>query len=92
MVVVNSSVTFHLSIVDGTLHKIYEEGRCDNNGGSKQNSKYVCVGPRGFAESYIIFNGTKYKIDETMGTILSKAVMLLEEKYPDERTRSQVVN
>ena len=93
LIVVNSAGTFHLSIVDGTLHKIYGERKdWRKDGSNKQDSKYVCVGARGFVENYVIFDGTKYKIDGTMGTILSKAIMLLEEKYPDERTRSQVVN
>ena len=89
LIITNSAGTFHLSLTDGTLHKIYEE---DYNTGKGHNSKYICVGPRGNTENFIVYNGHKYKIDATMGAILSKAVMLLEEKYPDERTISQIRN
>ena len=89
LIIVNSSGTFHISLTDGTLHKIYGE-TFDIDKGKK--SKYVCVGPRGDAENFIVLNGVKYKIDRIMGAILSKTVMLLEEKYPDQRTISQIRN
>lgn len=88
LIIINSAGTFHISLVDGTLHKIYEN--FDNK--KRCNSKYVCVGPRGDTENFIVYNGTKYKIDRIMSAVLAKAVMLLKEKYPDERTISQIRN
>lgn len=83
LVIVNSIGTFHLSLADGTLHKIYDE-KGDGN-------KYICVGPiYGDKENIIIYNGIKYEVDRVTGTILSKMMMLLEEKYPDDSTRRQV--
>jgi hypothetical protein len=90
LVIINSSGTFHLSLTDGTLHKIYVEAFDTFDIEKRYNSKYICVGPRGNTENFIVFKGKKYKIDATMGAILSKTVMLLEEKYPDARTVSQI--
>lgn len=87
LVIVNSAGTFHISLVDGTLHKIYGE---NFDVAKRDNSKYICVGPRGDTENFIVYNGTRYKIDRIMSAILAKAIMLLEEKYPDERTISQI--
>lgn len=82
LAIVNSVGTFHLSLADGTLHKIFEGGV----------NRYICVGPiYGSSEDAIIQNGIKYEIDKTTGSILSKMVMLLKEKYPDELTRKQVM-
>lgn len=89
LIIVNSAGTFHISIVDGTLHKIYDENFDIEK---RLNSKYVCVGPRGDTENFIVFNGTKFKIDRIMSTILAKAIMLLEEKYPDATTILQIRN
>lgn len=89
LIITNSAGTFHLSLADGTLHKIYGE---DFDIEKSRNSKYICVGPRGNTENFIVYNGKKYKIDMTMAAILSKTVMLLEEKYPDERTMTQIRN
>lgn len=82
LIIVNSIGTFHLSLIDGTLHKVYK-------GDSR---KYICVGPSGNAKNnYIIHNGAKHEIDRTTGTILAKAMMLLQEKYPDDTTIRQVM-
>ena len=85
LLITNSVGTFQLSLMDGTLHKIYDVN-------SNTGNKYICVGPRGESDNSIIFNGQKYQIDRIMGAIISKAVMLLEEKYPDARTISQIMN
>lgn len=87
LIITNSAGTFHLLLTDGTLHKIYGE---DFDIVKRHNSKYICVGPGRDAESFIIYNGVKYKIDRIMGAILAKTVMLLEENYPDARTVSQI--
>jgi hypothetical protein len=76
-------------LTDGTLHKIYSE---DFDIVKRHNSKYICVGPSSDAESFIVYDGIKYEVDRVMGAILAKAVMLLEEKYPDARTISQIKN
>lgn len=89
LIITNSAGTFHLLLTDGTLHKIYGE---DFDIVKRHNSKYICVGPSSDAESFIVYDGIKYKVDRVMGAILSKAVMLLEEKYPDARTISQIRN
>jgi hypothetical protein len=89
LIITNSAGTFHLLLTDGTLHKIYSE---DFNIEKRHDSKYICIGPRGDAENFIVFNGVKFKVDRVLGTILAKTVMLLEEKYPDERTVSQIIN
>lgn len=85
LLITNSVGTFQLSLLDGTLHKIYSA-----NG--ETGNKYICVGPRGNSVNSILINGKNYKIDRIMGTIISKAVMLLKEKYPDARTVSQIMN
>jgi hypothetical protein len=85
LLITNSVGTFQLSLLDGTLHKLYSV-----NG--ETGNKYICVGPSGESENSIVFDGKKYIIDRTMGTIIAKAVMLLEEKYPDARTISQIMN
>jgi len=92
LIIINSSGTFMISLSDGTLHKIYGFESILSEYDSKYDSKYICVGPIGNVENFIIFNGYRYKIDRVMGVILAKAVMLLEEKYPDERTLSQIIN
>lgn len=89
LIITNSAGTFHLLLTDGTLHKIYSE---DFDIEKRHNSKYICIGPRGDAENFIVYNGVKFKVDRVMGTILAKTVMLLKEKYPDARTISQIVN
>jgi hypothetical protein len=89
LIITNSVGTFHLLLTDGTLHKIYKE---DFNIEKGYNSKYICIGPRGDAENFIVYKGIKYKVDRVMGTILAKAVMLLEEKYPDTRSMLQIKN
>lgn len=81
LLITNSVGTFQLSLVDGTLHKV-----------SETVYKYICVGQRGDAENSIVIDGKNYKIDRIMATIISKAVMLLKEKYPDARTISQIMN
>lgn len=81
IIIVNSLGTFHISLIDGTLHKIYKN----------DNRKYICVGPSGSAKNNcIIHNGIKHEIDRTTGTILAKVMMLLLEKYPDNGTIIQV--
>jgi hypothetical protein len=89
LIITNSVGTFHLLLTDGTLHKIYDE---DFDIVKRRNTKYICVGPSGDAENFIVYDGVKHKIDRIMSAILAKAVMLLEEKYPDERTISQIRN
>lgn len=89
LIITNSAGTFHLLLTDGTLHKIYGE---DFNDEKKYKSKYICVGPSGDIENFIVYDGVKYKIDRVMGTVLAKTVMLLEERYPDARTMSQILN
>lgn len=82
VIIVNSIGTFHLSLIDGTLHKIYKS----------DSRKYICVGPSGNVKNnYIIHNGVKHEIDRTTGAILAKAMMLLQEKYPDKGTMTQVM-
>lgn len=89
LVIVNSIGTFNISIVDGTLHKMYSiDGK---NGKEIYEYKYICVGPIGGRQNSIIYNGAKYDIDRTTGTILSKMSMLLQEKYPDAWTRDQIM-
>lgn len=83
LIITNGIGTFHISLVDGTLHKI-----CD----PKSRPRYICVGSiYNTAGGFIIYNGKKYDIDRVMDTILSKMNMLLEEKYPDEITRRQIL-
>lgn len=89
LIITNSAGTFHLLLTDGTLHKIYKEDFDIEKG---YNSKYICIGPRGDAENFIVYDGIKYKVDRVMGAILAKTVMLLEEKYPDARSISQIRN
>jgi hypothetical protein len=85
VIISNSIGTFHLSLLDGTLHKIYDKGIVRNR------NKYICVGPiYGGKENFVVFNGIKYELDRTTGTILAKMLMLLEEKYPDRSTEAQV--
>lgn len=89
LVIVNSIGIFHLSLADGTLHKIYSiDGE---NGEDIYKYKYICVGPVGGKQNSIIYNGTRYDIDRTTGVLLSKMNMLLQEKYPDARTRDQIM-
>lgn len=89
LVIVNSIGIFHLSLADGTLHKIYSiDGE---NGEDISKYKYICVGPAGGRQNSIIYNGARYDIDRTTGVILSKMNMLLQEKYPDARTRDQIM-
>lgn len=84
LVIVNSVGIFHLSLKDGTLHKIY-----DDNG---NRTKYICVGPIYRAKkNFIIYNCAKYEVDIITGAILSKTIMLLEEKYPDKWTETQIL-
>lgn len=86
LIISNSTGTFHLSLLDGTLHKIY-----DNRDNVRNRNKYICVGPiYNGKENLIIYNGVKYELDRTTGAILSKTLMLLEEKYPDRLTETQV--
>lgn len=87
LIINNSIGTFHISLIDGTLHKIYDQKR-----EGEYRSKYICVGPTyGENENFIIYNGIKYKIDKIMVAILAKSMMLLEEKYPDNTTRNQIM-
>lgn len=89
LVIVNGIGIFHLSLVDGTLHKMYTiDGE---NGEDVCKYKYICVGPIGGKQNSIIYNGTRYDIDRTTGAILSKMNMLLLEKYPDTHTRDQIM-
>lgn len=89
LVIVNSIGIFHLSLADGTLQKIYSiDGE---NGEDIYKYKYICVGPIGGRQNSVIYNGARYDIDRTTGTILSKMNMLLQEKYPDARTRDQIM-
>lgn len=89
LVIANSIGIFHLSLADGTLHKIYSiDGE---NGEDIYKYKYICVGPVGGRQNSIIYNGARYDIDRTTGMILSKMNMLLQEKYPDARTRDQIM-
>ena len=89
LVIVNNIGIFHLSLADGTLHKVYNiDGE---NGEDIYKYKYICVGPIGGKQNSIIYNGTRYDIDRTMGVILSKMNMLLLEKYPDAQTRDQIM-
>lgn len=89
LVIVNSIGIFHLSLADGTLHKIYSiDGE---NGEDIYKYKYICVGPVGGKQNSIIYNGARYDIDRTTGVLLSKMNMLLQEKYPDARTRDQIM-
>lgn len=81
VIIVNSLGTFHLSLIDGTLHKVYKN----------DSRKYICVGSSGnVRNNYIIHKGVKYEIDRTTGTILAKTMMLLQEKYPDKTTITQI--
>lgn len=81
VIIANNLGTFHISLIDGTLHKIYKDN----------NRKYICVGPAGNVKNnYVIHNGMKHEIDRTTGAILAKAMMLLLEKYPDKGTMTQV--
>lgn len=89
LIITNSAGTFHLLLTDGTLHKIYKENFDIEKG---YNSKYICIGPKGDAENFIIYDGIKYKVDRVMGAILAKTVMLLEERYPDARSLLQINN
>jgi len=85
LIITNSIGTFQISLIDGTLHKIYAPER-------KQGPKYICVGSvHNGTGGFIIHNGHKYGIDRVTDTILSKMNMLLEEKYPDEITRRQIL-
>jgi len=85
LIITNSIGTFNISIVDGTLHKIYAPER-------KQRPKYICVGSvHNRTGGFIIYNGNKYKIDGVTDTILAKMHMLLDEKYPDETTIRQIL-
>lgn len=83
LIITNSVGTFHISLVDGTLHKMYDL--------KDERTKYICVGQVGRRENFIIYNGVKCDVDWVMGEILSKMMMLLEENYPDERTRRQIL-
>ena len=89
LVIVNNIGIFHLSLADGTLHKMYSiDGE---NGEDIYKYKYICVGPVGGKQNSIIYNGVRYDIDRTTGAILSKMNMLLLEKYPDAWTRDQIM-
>ena len=89
LVVVNSIGIFHLSLADGTLHKMYSiDGE---NGEDIYKYKYICVGPVGGKQNSIIYNGARYDIDRTTGILLSKMSMLLQEKYPDSWTKDQMM-
>lgn len=82
LLIVNRIGSFQISLIDGTLHKITDRG-----------NKYICVGPMASRMSnLIIHNGVKYKLDNTTGSIISKMIMLAEEKYPDLLTKSQVIS
>jgi hypothetical protein len=84
----NTAGTFHLSLIDGTLHKIsgYNESNKNRNGG-----RYICVGPIGNNNNgSIIFDGIRYDIDRITDSIISKMKMLLDEKYPDSSTEIQI--
>lgn len=84
LVIVNSVGIFYLSLKDGTLHKIYDDNR--------NRTKYICVGPIYRAKkNFIIYNCVKYEVDIITGAILSKTIMLLEEKYPDKWTETQIL-
>ena len=89
LVIINNIGIFHLSLADGTLHKIYSIDGYNGDGVGKY--KYICVGPIGGMQNSIIYNGVRYDIDRTTGAILSKMNMLLLEKYPDARTRDQIM-
>lgn len=89
LTIVNSIGIFHISLADGTLHKMYNiDGE---NGEDIYKYKYICVGPVGGKQNSIIYNGARYDIDRTTGTILSKLDMLLLEKYPDKWTKDQIM-
>ncbi len=95
LIICNSIGTFHLSLVDGTLHKIYGDWKEEVEKIEKKiigrGTKYICVGPiYNGKENLIIFNGKRYDVDRTTGAIIAKMIMLLEEKYPDKLTESQV--
>lgn len=88
LVIANSIGIFHISLADGTLHKMYS---IDGENGEVYKYKYICVGPVGGRQNSIIYNGARYDIDRTTGTVLSKMNMLLQEKYPDIWTRDQIM-
>lgn len=79
LIIINDIGIFRISILDGTLHKIYDN-----------SDKYICVGPIN-DDNFIIYDGNKYEIDRITGAILSKMIMLLEGRYPDNWTKMQVM-
>lgn len=89
LVIVNSIGIFHISLTDGTLHKIYSIDGI--NGEDIYRYKYICVGPIEGRQNSIIYNGARYDIDRTTGVVLSKMNMLLQEKYPDKWTKDQIM-
>jgi hypothetical protein len=81
LIIFNSDGEFHISMVDASLKKII------------RNDDYIYICVRPIEENIrpsIIIDGEVYDIDLTMDEILSKAIMLIEEKYPDVSTVRQI--
>lgn len=82
LIICNREGEFHISIIDAALtKKIGKE------------SIYICVGSNSEdmnVRPFIMQNGVIYEIDFIMDEILSKMIMLIEEKYPDIKTERQI--
>lgn len=82
LIMFNRVGEFQISIIDAALtKKIGKE------------SIYICVGSNSEdmnVRPFIMQNGVIYEIDFIMDEILSKMIMLIEEKYPDIKTERQI--
>ena len=81
LIIINKDGEFHISMVDAVLTKIVGN-----------DDIYICVGPLDNINisPCIILNGIRYEIDFITDEILSKMIMLIEEKYPDITTEKQI--
>lgn len=103
IIVNNRWGTFHLSLLDGSLYKILikdndSSGNVDNvdnvvnvgNAGSKRMKRYICVNPREPVGGLLIDKGVQKEVSVVVNRVLSKLIMLLSDRYPDEITRRQI--
>lgn len=84
IVVSNRWGTFHLSLIDGNLHRVITKD-------GVHEKRYICVNPRECVEGDVIsISGVDKQISVAVDRVLSKLDMLLQDKYPDEVTRRQI--
>jgi hypothetical protein len=82
LLISNKDGEFQISMIDAVLTK--KVGK---------EYIYICVGSNSedmIERPFIIYKGFKYEIDFIMDEILSKMIMLIEEKYPDDTTERQI--